>query len=100
MTSTDNIQDNEIIEAFWVSQGGKPNLKEDLCFYKNDWGMLMPVVEKIENVTGSRIKIQGVECEISIVDYYDLQIERSKIRAVYKAVVEFIKWRNEVLEKH
>ena len=37
---------NELIEAFWIEQGGKPHLKEDISFYESDWNMLMPVVEK------------------------------------------------------
>src|SRR3972149_7703472 len=43
-------ENDKLIEEFWISQGGKANMKEDLWFYQSDWNMLMPVVEKIQKV--------------------------------------------------
>lgn len=62
--------------------------------YHKDWNTLMAVVEKIEK--------QGLKCEIGIAScviysgqYNTVRVyAETKIKAVWLAVVEFIKWYN------
>jgi hypothetical protein len=70
--------------------------------YSSSWDWLMPVVEKIESltlpVTGYRmviVKIDDCTCSMQGNRYnYTRFSGESKIEAVYKAVVKFIKWYN------
>lgn len=96
----------KIIEQFYISHGGKPNMEADLCFYTSDWNMLMPVVEKIESIGNYAVTISAYSCSISEIVLFDedshVHIESdcdSKIDAVYKAVIEFIQWYNNQLNK-
>jgi hypothetical protein len=77
---------------------------KDLKYYEGSWDWLMPVVEKIENtgdgfisrVTGCRI--EGYLCDFVDQENTEISLQFSqtaKIDAVYKAVVEFIKWHNQ-----
>jgi hypothetical protein len=86
---------NELIEQFYVKHGGKPHLVEDIHFYESDWNMLMSVVEKIESL-GNNVGIWDKDCMINngSKDEIDCQ-STSKIKAVYEAVIEFIKLYNE-----
>lgn len=112
----ENKSDNELIAEFMgvseqygrmhISGRGsyvKKNYPHQLK-YHNNWSWLMPVVEKIETtedgfisrVTGCRI--EGYLCDF--VDHENTEracqfSQTSKIDAVYKAVVEFIKWYNQ-----
>jgi len=63
--------------------------------YHIDWNWLMQVVEKIESL-GVVVEIRENVCYIETTpnDYYS-ELETTKIQAVYKACVEFIKWYNE-----
>ena len=91
--------DNELIEAFWISQGGKAHMKPDLWFYESDWNMLMPVVEKMFSLwqgTGEegfqkrlnlRLHRFTRECPIS-----------SPVQQVYTKLIAFIKWYNTAIE--
>lgn len=80
------------------------------CLFHNSWDWLMPVVEKIESLN---LEINGVLTSFDVtISYQYCQIideeglgicginthskdNKSKIEAVYKAVIEFIKWYNE-----
>jgi hypothetical protein len=105
---------NELIEKFWIEQGGKPHDPADLWFYESDWGMLMPVVEKINKMKNFAVNINfdhnGVnsiyECSIEknfwershfnrtpLVARRDIYLPM--INVVYNTVVEFIKWYND-----
>jgi hypothetical protein len=59
--------------------------------YHSSWEWLMPVVEKIEH-TYAYVNIKG--CHVKISTLVDVNAP-TKLEAVYKAVVEFIKWYNE-----
>jgi hypothetical protein len=64
------------------------------CFH-NDWGWLMQVVEKIESLDlYSRVGIEKHSCKISQNNYFNIEIGRSKIEAVYNSCVVFVKWYN------
>jgi hypothetical protein len=106
----ENKTENELIEAFYVAQGGKPSNAADIDFYQSDWNMLMSVVEKIEQMKvpeDSRlgyeftVKIQHNECVIEshtiptgmdFVSFRDSSFR--KIDSTYQAIVIFIKWYN------
>lgn len=71
--------------------------------YDSSWDWLMPVVEKIESLDDEKsVNINGPLCLIkgdhTAVGGWDLITASAdgptKIEAVYKAVVEFIKWYN------
>ena len=74
---------------------------EDMEF-SFSWDWLMPVVEKIEkesfNIFGEYedVIINGCSCLIQIKDNEISFIETAKIKATYKAVIEFIKWYNKL----
>jgi hypothetical protein len=75
------------------------------CKYDTSWDWLMPVVEKIEKTPElfhTRIMAYADEnnylCDIVDSDNYERACQLStgsKIDAVYRAVVQFIKWYNE-----
>lgn len=83
--------------------------KESIIEYQRyhvDWNWLMPVVDKIESTPFSNflysspgywVVIDGDSCEIKEDKLTIITKSKgvSKIDAVYKAVVEFIKWYNE-----
>jgi hypothetical protein len=84
--NTDTVKsDNEVIEDFYVSQGGKPSLKEDLGFYESDWNMLIPVVNKIAEFRLAYPTKANEVCDLKVV---------VMLPVLYKRVVEFIKWYN------
>ena len=67
--------------------------------YHDSWDWLMPVVEKIETILhdDSTVHIEYNRCWI---DHYEAWaiidvVHNSRLEAVYKAVIEFIKWYNE-----
>ena len=75
-------------------------------FYPKSWDWLMPVVDKIESTPFSNflysspgywVVIDGDSCEIKEDKLTIITKSKgvSKIDAVYKAVVEFIKWYNQ-----
>ena len=97
--TTDGISD-----LYYDENGGLNRIKD----YRNDWGALMDVVDKIENIrftfkgNEDRIPRYSVRVENYLVDIIDnytseeiLHIEGDDRRdATYKAVVEFIKQYN------
>ncbi len=98
-------ENNKIIAAFMGdydfthTEGGLP-----IGDFSNCWDLLMPVVEKIEDIllnTDNSFNVTigcGLDCTIQ--DDYGVLIEintceQTKIKTVFKAIVEFIKWYNE-----
>ena len=71
----------------------------DATHYDTDWNWLMEVVEKIESL-GNYINITGTYTSIGAIEqknrlfFIEKDSLNNKIEAVYKAVVEFIKWYN------
>src|SRR5690349_7440941 len=69
--------------------------------YHSSWDWLMPVVEKIENDSIYKIRIEGSVVSINNTDILHsfggdfFKTSNSKIEALYNAVIEFIKWYNE-----
>lgn len=71
--------------------------KHDELFFNTSWDWLMPVVERLEAQNGASAEIRQAYCYIV---HHLTKTEfnfhaGSKLEAVYKAVVEFIKWYNE-----
>lgn len=65
--------------------------------YNTSWDWLMPVIKKIEELFGEEyqvITINGCSCKIETPYNYIEFEELTKLEAVYKTVVEFIKWYN------
>lgn len=74
--------------------------------YHTSWDWLMPVVEKIEKIPDTWVRIYGdekyFECEIDDANYTNADGTgsrfhirgKTKIDAVYQAVLEFINWYN------
>lgn len=73
--------------------------------YHSSWNELMPVVEKIENIGSTSVNFHKTGCMIQPV-VYDIKTDslkwhdpitrfaKTKIEAVWLAVVEFINWWN------
>ena len=109
--SKEIIEGNKLICEFMGLVGwnekGDPN---EYGYYHSQWGMLMPVVEKIEQLpTSTWVKIYGDkklgECEISDENCdHDsngfwqprASVQKiSKIEAVWTCVIKFITWYNQ-----
>lgn len=82
----------------------------DYCKYHTSWEWLMPVVEKIENkcykfdIIGSYHMGRRYKIRINGVGKGDASIEindegKTKIEAVCLAVIKFIQWNNQSLNK-
>src|SRR5690606_37574273 len=70
-----------------------------LDYFRTSWDWLMPVVEKIESL-GYTVEIASSDYQIRKTGDTEAFIfhygpDRPKIKAVYEAVVEFIKWYNQ-----
>lgn len=75
---------------------------KDMEFHKN-WNWLMLIVEKIEqakiNKFGSSCQVTIMNKSCSIINSLTainiiLRVDKTRIKATYQAVVEFIKWYN------
>lgn len=82
--------ENELIEDFWISQGGKPHWKPDLSFYESSWDMLMPVVEKIESIYKQGKLFQCPQYQ----RIRGVKITDVTITELHALIVDFIKWYN------
>ena len=120
-----NTENNKLIADFlgykvqtdptekWFGQYFKPNygwVSEKELDFDSDWNSIMPVVEKIEGLkaTVKMARHWGANVEDEVEDMYfciiqpfenieeiDVAWKDSKIEAVYKAVLEYIKWYNQ-----
>lgn len=77
-----------------------PTPVNELKFHTS-WGWLMPVVEKIESITGGML-IGRMFCEIEYQDpiirekHFKIRIASGvKMNAIHEAIVQFIEWYNE-----
>lgn len=115
MDTTEIIQGNRIIAEFMGLQYDDHDEKwhdgkyfaTDSLLYNTDWSRLMPVVEKIESVGHSTTISSDVReaitdkycCEIlhkgALVSNLFYKNSKTKIEAVWLAVIEFIKWYNQ-----
>lgn len=98
---TISAEDFKLIKSFLPSFSRAAGIKTN--DYVIDWNSIMPVVEKIESLDDEKsVSINGTLCLIkgdhTAVGGWDLITAScdgpTKIQAVYKAVVEFIKWYN------
>lgn len=91
-------------DSAWINYRGATkiiNHHMNLLKYDSSWDWLMPVVEKIEDL-GFIVEIESKYCGIRQCDSFSGNetiivklIEGStKKKAIYKAVIEFIKWYN------
>ena len=87
---TDHQDKNKLIEDFFVTHGGRPNMIEDLSFYESSWDILMPVVYKIHDVTPEKVR----EINSEGLAIFELALT-TPIGDVHQAVVEFIEWYNQ-----
>lgn len=88
----DTMTYNELIEAFYVQQGGKPHMAADLLFYESSWDMLMPVIQKIVDLGLSDTSSDAVVKRV--LEFSDISII-CPLTGVYEHVVTFIKWYKE-----
>lgn len=100
-----------LFDIYW-KEGEHHDKKSNQFFYNNSWDQLMPVVENISEPhikdnkiirSGANVTIMYKACNIhydpdeDFEDREEHEIQKqgeTKIEAVYKAVVEFIKWYN------
>ena len=78
-----------------VYESPKDEFHIDEMLYHTSWDWLMPVVEKIENIAIDEdvfydVLMHGLECSIGHV----CNVGQTKMEAVYKSVLEFIKQHN------
>jgi hypothetical protein len=63
--------------------------------FHKEWNSLMPVVEKIEAMSGVHVYIKYCTCEIFYFGFKKTNVDApSKIEATWQAVVQFIQWLN------
>lgn len=97
--------DNELVAEFmglahqlhlWECPITGNYIPEEELQYHCNWSWIMPVVEKVEK-QGFTVTIEMELCIIegNIADYYKQTYDGSKIKAVYNAVLTFIKWYNQ-----
>lgn len=67
---------------------------EDMKFHLA-WKWLMPVVIKIESDLGHTIEIAGKTCVVKAEDQEFKAEADTKMEAVWRAVVDFLKWNKE-----
>ncbi len=88
----ENKTDNELIEDFYVSQGGKPAIKSDIEFYSSSWDMIMPVVGKIRDTLQDNSLYDKAKHLWEIIC---ISLSTAELKCVNLAVVQFIKWYND-----
>ena len=105
-----NIDNNKLIAEFmelkykrgaYYDEYNKEKVKQDSNLkFHSSWDWLMPVVEKIENINEwVRVEITNNSIIITYMGYNKITHGKTKIKTVYKAVVEFIKWYNKKEDK-
>ena len=106
------MKENKLISEFMGMNYGDPNdnsvmiqmtpqgnevVPINSMEYHSSWDWLMPVVEKINNTGRFEVNIGYGHCYISDgEDKLTLSLQgKSTFNAIYKSVIEFIKWYNE-----
>lgn len=95
--------ENQLIEDFYVSQGGKPTVPADIDFYESDWNMLMAVVEQIEliKIPNDDRATYNFQIHKQIAKIWEpfenhkpsiIVAGETKRKAVRKAIIAFIKF--------
>ena len=93
-------EDNKLIAEFMDVQVRMNMMGEESYRPDKYWECLMPVVEKIEhtsayiNIKGCHVKISTSAIDLGKLLWVDVNAP-TKLEAVYKAVVKFIRWYNE-----
>lgn len=103
------LEGNKLIAEFMgLSMISKEEITEDIdinkfCYqprYHSDWNWLMPVVEKINDLD-SLYHINIYSAVVTVFSYSPVETlckfnnsDTSKIKAIWLAVLEFIKWFN------
>ncbi len=68
---------------------------EDMKFHLA-WKWLMPVVIRIEDDMDHSVRIEGKTCRIRVDDNHVIESEAdTKMEAVWRAIVDFLKWNKE-----
>jgi hypothetical protein len=94
------MNDNKLIAEFMdLKSTGLSIYKESDYKYHTSWDWLMPVVEKIDEVSveNTLFKIEYNRAFVEDIENYYIFIDvtaSSRLEATYKAVVEFIKNNN------
>lgn len=96
---TNNPDDKGIMIYFFPDAGTKETYLLDAkeLPYNTRWDWLMPVVEKIESIENSddyEVDIFSNCCEIGCKDEHSA-VGKTKIEAVWQAVIQFILWYNQ-----
>lgn len=86
------IEERDLISIFMFGESG-------IYSRKFTWNDLMPVVEKIESIAPTRVKIDCNECTI-IGDKRFKVHTMVKLHSVYKCIIQFIKWYNSKKVSH
>ena len=101
----------ELLKDLLDSKNGFININIDIyeqCKFHSDWNWLMKVVEKIESIEDGIYQVDILQEGCKILKKCSLLIDKTvsklepdttKIKSVYLACVEFIKWYNEQNKK-
>ena len=81
----------------WWGVGLRKDAGNFDLYYHSSWDWLMPVVEKIEKECSHEVVIFSTHCNVNQGKTHDMGYigGKTKIEAVYKSVIEFIKWYNQ-----
>jgi len=105
MTNSEAIESNIIIAKFLdYPEEAYPNPEIDLEYHSN-WGWLMSVINKIEDIKGEDGYMFSIDMgrDFTIVCFNSLtrkpicagSVIDNKLESAYEAVVKFINWYNE-----
>ena len=87
----------EIVPAIWYKDSYWP--LDKLPAFDKDWNLLMPIVEKIEELDFEEIEVNICidQCCVSCdaIEMHFWAQDETKIKSVWHTVVEFIKWYNQ-----
>ena len=109
--STGNIHSWSDAPFYYTTEDTKEKVIRNICKYSkydSDWNWLMKVVEKIESIEDCVYQVDILQegCKILkrcclLIDKRvgKLESDTTKIKSVYLACVEFIKWYNEQNKK-
>ena len=110
MTQEQILENNKLIAEFMGVKIGVDSyswrigcietLKETHLNYHSEWGWLMPVLEKLENL-GYEININGNECYVLQPNIKGKLVTHcknwtNKLETIYNSVVSTINWHNQI----